>query len=114
MFRIRKEQKRAFRQAALQQFEDAAARHVERCFPNEWATFGDLAIRQWIRIGIDGAARYGIVAERDVCKFVDLMVVFGVDFDRQCEWARKILDAPTPGDPFARMRILHYRALKAL
>ena len=34
---------------------------------------------------------YGIVTECDVCKYIDLMIAFGRDFDQECVWARETL-----------------------
>ena len=110
MFKMRREQMDAFREEALREFEDWVAGHVERCLPERWAALGEGGVREVIRLGVERAAEYGIVAERDVCKFVDLMLVFGVDFDRERGWAREIL--AVKGDPFARMRRLHARALQ--
>ncbi len=112
MFRIRGEQKRAFREDALRDFEARVLAHVERCFPERHAELGTEEVRAMIRLGIEQAAAFGVVAERDVCKFVDLMLVFGAEFDRECDWAREILGAATPKDPFAKMRLLWARALE--
>jgi len=110
MFKMRREQMDAFRRESIREFEDGVARHVERCFPDRWAALGEGGVRQVIQRGVERAAVYGIVAERDVCKFIDLMLVFGADFDQERAWARQILEVK--GDPFARMRRLHARALQ--
>jgi hypothetical protein len=46
-----------------------------------------------VHYGVLRAAVYGITAKRDVCKFIDLMIVFGRDFDTEkgSRWARDIL-----------------------
>jgi hypothetical protein len=43
--------------------------------------------------GVERAAALGLVGQRDVCKLVDLMVVFGVHFDETEAWARAIVEA---------------------
>ncbi len=110
MFKVRREQMDAYREAALRDFEDRVVRHVGRCLPDRLATMGEGAVREVIRLGIQRAEGYGIVAERHVCKFIDLMLVFGVSFDEDRGWAQEILAAK--GDPSTRMRRLFGRALE--
>jgi hypothetical protein len=111
LFKIRREQKLAFRQEALRDFEQWMVRHVERCLPDPWTALGETRVREVILLGIERAAAHDIYAEREVCKFIDLMLVFGIDFDQRCPWAKEILKAPTSLDSFARMTLLHERAL---
>jgi hypothetical protein len=49
-----------------------------------------------VRHGIQRAKVYGIKSRRDVCKYIDLMIVFGRDFDtnKRTGWAREILKRP--------------------
>jgi hypothetical protein len=82
MLTIRQEQADAFRQEALQNFEDRMIEHVSKFFPKEFGALGEAKVRETIEYGIKRADSYGIVAERDVCKYVELVVVFGLDFDR--------------------------------
>ena len=94
MFKVRREQMVAYREAALRDFEDQVVAHVGRCFPEELAALGEDGTRLVIRSGIERAGGYGIVAERDVCKFIDLMLVLGTTFDREHAWAGEILANP--------------------
>jgi hypothetical protein len=110
VFKVRREQMEAYREAALRDFEGRVVEHVARCFPDRLATLGEDGLRRMIRAGVERAGVHGVVAARDVCKFIDLMLVFGVNFDREREWAREILDAK--GDPFKKMRRLFGRALE--
>jgi hypothetical protein len=93
MFRIRERTMDAFTHAAVRAFEDEMLDHMSHCFPNELATLGEDAARDFVRRGIERAHGYRIDSALDVCKFIDLMLVFGDDFDRECDWARDILDA---------------------
>lgn len=109
MFKIRSEQKASFREDAVRDFEDRVVAHVRRCFPDRWTTMGDSMLRAVIRDGIGRAATHGIISERDVCKFIDLMLIFGTTFDRERAWAREILDAAAPGDPRTKLgRLLQH------
>ena len=67
--------------------------HLRRFFPSQCLAAGDQLLRETIQYGVRRAAGYGITAKRDVCKYIDLMVVFGRDFDtdRRALWAGEIL-----------------------
>ena|SRR5579884_3331283 len=94
-------------------FESDLEKHLRRCFPKECALLGPEAVRKRIRYGIDSSRRYGIVTEREVCMYVDLMIVFGPDFDRDpnLPWASSILNAKRWKDTSAKMDRL-YRTAK--
>jgi len=109
VFKVRREQMDAYRTAARRDFEDRVVEHVGRCFPDRLATMGEGGVRELIRFGIQRAAGYGIVAERYVCKFIDLMLVFGLEFDTEQGWAMEILAVQLP--QFRKMRQLFDRAL---
>jgi len=99
---MREKQVAAFRNDKLKKFEDRMLVHLEKFFPMQCKAADETQVREIIRYGIKSAAQYGITAERDVCKYIDLMVVFGRDFDRdpKVPWARSILDddrAKNPG-----------------
>ncbi len=55
-------------------------------------------------MGIEKASHYGIVSERDVCKFTDLMFAFGEMFDKDTKlpWAVAILTDSGIEDPSTR------------
>lgn len=54
-----------------------------------------------------------MATEREVCKFVDLVMVFGEDFDLTLPWARDVLDQPHPGAA-AKIEELIRRGTRAL
>ena len=63
---------------------------------------GDL--RSFVEHGIDRAASYKIEAERDVCKYLNLMAVFGRNFDVELPWAKETLaSAAGPGLKLTRL-----------
>lgn len=70
-------------------FEARLVAHVERFFPDECAPLSSEALGEIYREGVARAAEFGIEAERDVCKFINLMFVFGREFYRDPElpWA---------------------------
>ena len=68
-------------QVSRSKFEDSVAEHLKRCFPAECETLGTHGVQQTISYGVERAASHGIVLERDVCKYIDLMFVFGRNYD---------------------------------
>jgi hypothetical protein len=109
VLKMRKEQMTAFRAAALADFEERVLAHVARSLPARYATLGEGGVRAVIARGIERAATYRIVSERDVCKFIDLMLVLGDGFDRELAWARDAL-ASSGEDPVAAANELYARA----
>ncbi len=94
MLHIRKEQNDELAKVLLKRFEDRMVVHLNKFFPAECETLGDEGTRQVIRQALERAAGYGIVSERDVCMYTDVMFAFGRDFDkgRKLPWAARILN----------------------
>jgi len=94
MLTIRKEQLRALDRDKRDRFIDTALEHLRKFFPERCNALGENQLRRWIEYGIERAGSYRIVSERGVCKYMDVMIVFGKDFDRDKElpWASKILN----------------------
>ena len=90
---VRTAQLAAFSQAEVQKFEDWMIAHIRQFFSKQCRALQEPQLRDLIQYGIKRAAGHGIVSERDVCKFIDLMIVFGRDFDedKQRPWASQIL-----------------------
>ena len=101
---IRQGQMTALSQVCRRDFEDSMASHLRRCFPRECKQLGEKKTKGEIRYGIDRASAYGIALERDVCKYIDLMFVYGRDFDRDpgLPWASRILEDVTFPDATTR------------
>ena len=90
---IRQAQLSAFSRAAVQKFEEWMLAHLRQFFPKQCEVLREPQLRELIQYGIERAANHKIVIERDVCKFIDLMIVFGRNFDtdRRFPWASQIL-----------------------
>lgn len=84
--------------------------HARAFFPAQCQALGEEKARAFVRSGVDQAAVHGMVRERDVAHFVDLMFAFGPDFDQQ-PWARRSLDETAQDDPATRVRALHEAAV---
>lgn len=111
---IRQAQMDVFSQIEVQKFEDWMVSHLKQFFPTQSQALGEPQLREMTRHGIRHAANHGITTERDVCKFIDLMIVFGRDFDTDGRnmWAREVLDREK--EPANKVRALHAAAVSYL
>lgn len=102
---IRTEQLSSFAAAAASSFDGRIAAHLGKCFPTECEALGEAGVRDTIHHGILQSATYGATAERDVCKYIDLMMLFGRDFDTRADlpWAARILNDQVLQTPGARI-----------
>jgi hypothetical protein len=106
MFSIRKEQMEALADASVLEFEDWMLGHLSECpLSEQCRAMGDTALRELIRYGIRRAASYGVVSERGVSVYIDVMVAFGRDFDVDpgLPWAAAVLNDPSTTNPFERI-----------
>lgn len=113
MFRIRSRNKDALLRARTRDFEERLVEHLDHCFPDRVRALGATGLRDLVRRGTGRAAGRGMLSERDICKFIDLMLVFGEDFDVALPWARDVLDRPDPG-PSSKVQELIRRGECAL
>jgi hypothetical protein len=114
MLTIRQAQLEVLSQVDVEKFEDWTLGHLQQFFPRQCAALGELRLRETIHYGIQRAGAYGFTSRREVCKFIDLMIVFGRDFDTDDRhpWAAQILDRRA--DSSARMKALFEAARKHL
>jgi hypothetical protein len=94
MLTIRDEQFEILRQLGFKEFEDKMLAHIQEYFPEEYESMGEKVARDFIKLGIKKAETYQIKTQRSVCKFIDIMITAGEDFDEadRYRWAREILD----------------------
>lgn len=94
-----------FRGVEYERFIGDMQKHIARCFPEESRQLSQEKTRQLIENGIKRAEQHAIVSERGVCKFIDLSLVFGAEFDTDANnaWASKILLDPAIYDPKERI-----------
>lgn len=93
MFVLRQQHFDAFAADAKTRFMDDMVAHLKERFPDECEKMGEPALRARITDGTARAAKYGIVAERDVATFVRFTFGIRPDFDTSPEtkWAQPIL-----------------------
>jgi hypothetical protein len=90
---LRQEQMAAFSRIEVEKFEAWMLTHLVQFFPKQCAALKEAELRELIQYGIERARAYEITFERDVAKYIDLMLVFGrhFDIDNRYPWASHIL-----------------------
>ncbi len=113
---VREPQLLVFEATARRHFEGRLIDHLQRFFPERCRVLGADGVRAAIAHGVASAARYGIESERDVCKYIDLMFVFGWDFDLPGEqpWAAKIFAQAGAQPPSELLAALLDRAMRKM
>jgi hypothetical protein len=116
MLTVRSEQLSAFRHAAARRFESSLVKALQPLFPLMTRKLGELALRDIVRHGITRAREYGIVRQRDVGRYLAVMMMFGPDFDLRPSsgWLYTILRDPRLSNSAARTDALCREASKAL
>jgi hypothetical protein len=116
MLTIRNDQMEAFTREALRDFEKFMRAHLDEYFPEQSQALDEKALHETVLYGIQRAAAYGIVAECDVCLYIDSMVQLGRDFDQdpKLPWAAAILNDKKTRDPSARVNQLYDVAVDQL
>lgn len=114
MLSIRPEQMQTLSEAARKGFDDMMVVHLKKFFPQRAKVAGEAKLREFIRSGVKRAATYNIKAKRDVSRYIDLMMTFGPDFDKdkQLPWAGEILK--TRNSPELKISVLLKTAGKHL
>ena len=115
MFVILAHQEAAFREHGLASLRETLMAHVRACFPAECEELDAAALQALVEDGMRRAAAHGLSLDRDIGTYVDLLVVFGPDFehDPRFPWARPLIEA-THLSPSARIQASFEGALAAL
>jgi hypothetical protein len=113
MLTIRKEQMAVFREPAINDYVKRVVVHLSERFPEKCEALGDPKVSETVKYGIQRSASYGIATEGDVRRYIDLMIMFGPDFDQDPElpWASSILNNRTLINPTTKIERL-YKAVK--
>jgi hypothetical protein len=114
MLTIRQAQFDVFSKQEVDKFEKWMLAHLKKFFPAQCSSAGDACLRDLIQYGMKRAADHKFSARRDVCKYIDLMLVFGRDFDtdRRLPWAAETLRKSR--DPEGKMCLLFGIAMNHL
>jgi hypothetical protein len=116
MLRIRKEQYEELGKVSLKRFEDSMVEHIREFFPKYYQIHKEPLIRNVILYAVDRAESYGLVTERDVCLYINLVFLLGSNFntDPQLPWAAAILNDETITDSVTRIDRLHDKGMEYL
>ena len=99
MLVIRDQQMQAFAQNAKKQFEAETVPHISRFAPRQFEILGEKTIGQIVSLGIERAEKYGFTNRGPVRFYIELMFMFGSDFDTdpQYPWAAELLGGSDAG-----------------
>jgi len=99
MLRIRQEQVDVFEQELLEVYINEMIDHARLYFPEPCASKDERQLREFIVDGIRKAHKYGIRTSRDITLFLNLMFVFGSDFDADpsLPWSERIFSGWSDG-----------------
>lgn len=94
---IRAEQIEVLQQSLLDDFLGNLEAHLKEFFPEQCAEMGDEALDETIQYGVEVAQSYGLTTAHAFCVYLDLMFLFGEDFDQdpQHPWAADVLSDPS-------------------
>jgi hypothetical protein len=83
----------AFEEDQNRRFEDEMVRHIGSFSPKTWEQLGEQGVRGTIAKGIERARDYGFTKRGPMRFYLEMMFMFGPDFDTDPEhpWAREIL-----------------------
>jgi hypothetical protein len=110
MLEIREEQLTAFEQAALKNFEDQMVEHLKEFTPQHCEVIGEAGVRHVIRLGMARSKKkYGLTNQGPVRFYIELMFMFGSDFDTDplLPWVAEILNDTTTPDQMVRAERLY-------
>jgi hypothetical protein len=96
-------------------FQETCRQHARTFWPGQCDDLGEDGLNARVQLAIDRAAQFGIEAERDVARFLDLLFVWGDDFaeSEPTAWARDILEDETLDSPL-KVHQLSFRTKKEL
>lgn len=110
MIIIRREQMETFENVAMRAFEDRMLAHLRENHPDKIQDMNDEQLLGLIRQGIRRAETHEVVIEWDVCRYLELVVLYGLEFDESPEttWAGEILRSKELDGTGKMDRIGHY------
>ena len=114
MLTITKEQMAVFRGPAIEDYVKRTVAHLNERFPDKCKEMDEPKLNDLVKYGIQRSASYGISTEADVRRYIELMFIFGSDFDQDPElsWASSILNNKAIPNPTTKMNRLYKEVKK--
>jgi hypothetical protein len=97
--KIRYEQMQALNDYMNTSFLKRAAVHLRQEHPRQTNSMSDTDLHRLVNAGSDRAAAYGLMRENEIVSFLELLILFGEDFDTRTKWAPPILHNPDLSPP---------------
>jgi hypothetical protein len=116
MLVIRAEQMQVLEEIAAQNFENELVEHLKNFAPKHSEVIKDSGVRQVVWLGIDRAKKYDFTNRGPVRFYVEMMFMFGSDFDTdiQLPWAGAALKTDSVADQMERADLLYDKMLMYL
>jgi hypothetical protein len=93
--------------------EDRAVAHLQNCIPDSCAMLSDTELRHIIRWGRRRSRHYEIEREFDFFRYLNLMFMFGLQFDTNLKYPWAMQTLTSNAAPSERMDLLMNRAMMA-
>jgi len=116
MLVIRKEQIEKLEEVAAKRFEHELVDRMMEFSPKSAEVIGEEGVREVVLLGMDRAGKYGLTKRGPIRFYVELMFMFGSDFDTdfQLPWAGGVLTNEIIKDEMERADILHENLVEYL
>ncbi|HLT38378.1 MAG TPA: hypothetical protein VK034_18960 [Enhygromyxa sp.] len=88
--------------------------HARRHHPERCAALGEVELLAVVDAAIVRGGGYGLTSQRDLCRFLDIVLVIGDDPQREFDWLDEVLSNPATTDPGLRLDRARRRLLYAL
>jgi hypothetical protein len=111
---IRDEQIKILGESRTRAFEDEMIQHLHEFTPHHCKVLSDDGLREVVRRSIKQAVKYGFGNRGPVRLYIDLVFMFGSDFDTDplLKWAAEILTKGGAWDQMDRAEQLHAKTLE--
>src|SRR4051812_18732819 len=112
MLTIRNQQMRAMEDALRRAFVPQLIDHARACHAERAAALGDNGLAEHLRALLRLADGYGVVGGQDLCRLLDLSLVFGLGWDssEELRWMHTRMQDTTLPDPGRRLAVLFREA----
>ncbi|CAN5333609.1 hypothetical protein BH11PSE10_BH11PSE10_21830 [soil metagenome] len=114
MLTLSEDQLTTFADLRLAAFVRDALAHLQEFFPQVLERAGAVRAEALLHSVIARAGEYGVTSAQDICILLDLVVIFGWDFDRSQPWASEVLLGAGYGDPSTRIDLLFAAGLRQI